>query len=143
MKLVTSFVLVIAIALFALGFLGKRLGLDLFKLEKAELPSFDLPSLGASGTAMVNKWQDEQGQWHFSNGPPGKGVKAQQMMIDTGKNVVQPIKTKVPANSESALASQALSLDEVSESTVVLPSQHFLQQQKENMEKLRQQAIMD
>lgn len=57
--------------------------------DKVDLP-VDLPS----ETTTVHKWQDKDGNWHFSNTTPPKGVDSKSKVYKDDVNLMPATKTK-------------------------------------------------
>ncbi len=55
----------------------------------SELPDSTPPT--ASKPVTIYRWQDAQGQWHFSNTPPASDQPYQAQLIDPATNVVQSV----------------------------------------------------
>lgn len=58
--------------------------------EKVDLPDAVLPG----ETTTVHKWQDKDGNWHFSNTEPPKGVDSKSKTYKDDVNVMPATKTK-------------------------------------------------
>jgi len=57
--------------------------------DKVDIP-IDLPA----ETTTVHKWKDKDGNWHFSNTEPPKGVDSKSKSYKDDVNVTPAIKTK-------------------------------------------------
>lgn len=142
MKLVTILIIVTAVAIAALAFLGKQMGMDIIKLEAPSLPSIssmsDVEST-VTGTTTVQKWQDANGQWHFGNAAP-VGANAQEMQIRTDQNIVQHYQAPKAAATDQTMADDAnLGMEEELGMSGALPSQMLLKMKQQSAE----QALKD
>ncbi len=54
-----------------------------------DMPASTQPT--ASKPVTIYRWQDTQGQWHFSNTPPGHGQPYEIQRIDPATNLVQSV----------------------------------------------------
>ncbi|HEB93020.1 MAG TPA: DUF4124 domain-containing protein [Gammaproteobacteria bacterium] len=55
-----------------------------------------------SHTTTVYKWQDADGEWHFSNTPPAQGIASQVQTYRADTNVIQaPQQQQKPAAAEN------------------------------------------
>ena len=58
--------------------------------DKVDLPDVVLPA----ETTTVHKWQDKDGNWHFSNTEPPKDVNSESKIYKDDVNVTPAFKTK-------------------------------------------------
>jgi hypothetical protein len=58
--------------------------------DKVDLPDVDFPA----ETTTVHKWQDKDGNWHFSNTEPPKGVESKSKTYKDDVNIVPATKIK-------------------------------------------------
>ncbi len=64
----------------------------------------EVQNLAPSAPATVYKWQDEDGQWHFSNTPPENGV-AEEMELSGDINIMEAyVPPEEPTGTETAAA---------------------------------------
>lgn len=70
-----------------------------------------------STQAQVYRWQDKNGQWHFSDQQP-KGGSAQVMHLDMSANIIESAKQAKPATKEASAAAPS-----VPSSPVLSPTQ--------------------
>ena len=52
------------------------------------LPSIGVPDVVPSQPVAVYRWQDDEGQWHFSGQPPAEGTPYTVLQIDPKTNTV-------------------------------------------------------
>lgn len=87
MRATTLFLIFSAGALGTLAYVGYKAG-----VSPPELPAVSLPNtlnpFSSDDATTVYKWQDESGQWHYSNQPPPDSRAAETISINTGANVV-------------------------------------------------------
>ncbi len=57
---------------------------------------------GKDTSPKVYKWQDKNGQWHYSSTAPQNSQKAQQVTIKKNQNVIDSVKVELPAEPEQA-----------------------------------------
>jgi hypothetical protein len=79
-----------AAVLYSLNPFGDKLSLSLPELP--DTPSLDTDDEKARVT-KVYKWQDKDGEWHFSNHPPAEGVARKVIIYRSDTNVIQSPKT--------------------------------------------------
>lgn len=54
----------------------------------ASMPALDMPDVVPSEPVAVYRWQDDDGQWHFSGSPPAEGMPFTVLEIDPKTNAV-------------------------------------------------------
>jgi hypothetical protein len=79
-----------AAILYGLNPYGGQTSLSLPKLP--DVPSLSDDEKKAPSVTTVYKWQDENGEWHFSNQPPPEGVARKVITYRSDANVIQPPK---------------------------------------------------
>lgn len=111
--LITLLIIACIAPLFIKGPDGKPImSLDDWKFELPGsvddlLPAGDaVDVISESGPETVFKWQDEEGQWHFSSTPPTDVAVAEEMTLDGDINLMEaylpPLEEQ--ANTESAIS---------------------------------------
>jgi len=138
MKLVFTLFILTIVAIAALAFLGKQLGVDVVDIKAPTLPTInsvnDVES-AVTGSVTVHKWQDKNGQWHFGD-QPDELTPSQEMVIHTDQNVIQAYKPPTTANSGNKTPADDPELaDELGMGTGPLPSQMLLQLKQQAAEK--------
>lgn len=65
-------------------------------MEAPSLPKLGnlLPTVEPTGQDQLYKWQDAQGQWHYTSEHPGESVKFEVLSIDRNTNVMPGPETK-------------------------------------------------
>lgn len=93
---------VAAAVLYGLNPYGGETSLKMPKLGIPEIPGLakEEAEEKKAGTTTVYKWQDKNGEWHFSNQPPAEGVASKVITYRSDTNVIQS--TKAPAKPEPA-----------------------------------------
>jgi hypothetical protein len=86
---------------------GKPL-LSLDQLTMPKIPDVSLPNVSlplsedkpAATPVTVYKWQDAEGNWHFSNEPPPAGIPYESSEVDPNANLIQGVNSSPAATAE-------------------------------------------
>ncbi|MEL6870447.1 MAG: DUF4124 domain-containing protein [Pseudomonadota bacterium] len=159
MKLFVKFLIVVVLlALAGPFFLKGPDGLPLWRWQDA-VAKFNHWRSGAvsntvgvvipeAGSVKVYRWQDEAGQWHFSNEPPAN-QNADVLLINPATNVVQAAKPREPEE-EAPVEDPADDIPESAHISPILPlpdpetTQQLLQDVRELQDLAEQRkAAMD
>ncbi len=57
-----------------------------------------------AGRVKVYKWQDERGQWHYSNEPTPQAQAGETIYVDTNTNVIQSFVPELPEEEPETVA---------------------------------------
>lgn len=113
--LIIFIIAAVAIAvLYGLNPYGGENSLKMPKLGMPEIPglSKDDGKEKQSGSTTVYKWQDQNGEWQFSNQPPPEGVASKVITYRSDTNVIQsakpPAKPASTADAETPSANPLL-----------------------------------
>ena len=107
MRPTTLFVVFTAGALGSLVYLGEKTGVQLIPdinvpelkmpdLKMPDMTNINLPQLSQQASQdsqpqmdanAIHKWQDREGQWHYSNTPPPKGYQSEIIRVEPNANV--------------------------------------------------------
>lgn len=71
---------------------------------QSSMPALDVPDVMPSKPVAVYRWQDAEGQWHFSGQPPAEGTPFTVLEIDPKTNAVGTAPEPAP---EAAVADTA------------------------------------
>ncbi|PID43687.1 MAG: hypothetical protein CSB48_04655 [Proteobacteria bacterium] len=120
-----------------LGILGVALGAPFFIDNKNGEPLLSLPGLsdfkpkslvppvpGTGSSSRFYKWQDNQGQWHYSDQPPEPGKKYEVVTVHANTNIIKAI----PPDEADTLADSSVSTRSNRGGSVQEPAQGDLSQ---------------
>tara|TARA_R110002072_G_scaffold140765_9_gene285259 strand:- start:21679 stop:22182 length:504 start_codon:yes stop_codon:yes gene_type:complete len=119
-------VAILAVALIGPFFVDKPDGEPMMEMPSARdfipdqlIPEGDsgasISSLSPSSNQTYYKWQDDQGQWHYSDQPPTSSNTVSTLQVDTNTNIIQSLKIEPEEPEESEESVQATQQEKLPE----------------------------